>query len=125
MFHGDANITIDAMAQALRALDWTTLEVVGPTHLIVRDDGWPIDVYLEEDEYVWQEADEIAHEFAAGRPDQQYIAACDRRITIAYDPDPEMMVFNTWLIATETMQELTNGRVFDPNEGTFWDYSPK
>ena len=72
---------------------------------------------------VLDESKDIAEKFAAGRADRDVIAACDRRFEVSADADEDMNYFNNWLIATERLQELVDGIVFCPDDGTFLNNS--
>ena len=97
------------------------VQMVEPHHLIVWDGNWPIHVWYEDKPHIRDEAQEVAELFATGHPDQEWIAACDRRFVVTYEPEVEMKYFNTWLLVTERLARLVGGITFDPEAMEFVD----
>lgn len=91
--------------------------VVEGQNLILRRDHWSLKVYWEVNERIKDESEDIAEKFASERPDKHVIAACNRRITTAGDPDPNMDYFNEFVYVLEVFEQLANVYMFDPDNG--------
>ena len=86
---------------------------------VLRWNDWSFRLHFENQPHVIEDSREIAERFASNRADQERIAACDRRITTAADPDPDMSHFNHYIYVMETLESIKGIYVFDPNDGKF------
>ncbi len=92
---------------------------VEAAHIIVRFGKWSLRVHLEDAAHVIDESREIAALYAGGRPDQDVIAQCGRRITIDTDDDIEMVHFNDYVLVCEAIEEAGPVALFDPQAEGF------
>jgi|SRR5947207_8870631 len=118
LYHHDDAVPVSDMVATLAQLTGVRVEQMSGSHVIVREDNWPIDVYLSEAPHVFDESRELAQRFAT-RPESARIATCDRRIEVSYEPDPQMRYFNTWLLVTEKLSQLVHGIVYDLKSASF------
>jgi len=125
LYHHEDDVPASTMAAALSQIQNVRVQqgrhtsVRGIDSVIVWKDDWPVRVTLDAADYVVQESQDIARRHAASRPDRDSIATCDRRIEVSYEPEPQMLVFNTWLFVIEVLRPLVHGIVYDPEEDTF------
>lgn len=120
LYHRTDDVPTDDLVAALARIPAVRVERASPTRITVWEDEWPIRVYIAQEDFVAEESREIAaFEDVAARPDRDAIASCDCRIEVSYEPDPDMLYFNTWLLATERLYPLVHGIVYDPEDGTF------
>jgi hypothetical protein len=113
LFHSDQRVTMPQVAEALGSLPGVEVAIIGPSKIVVREDGWPFTVYYATVPHVLAESHEMAQSHAAGRPDEEFIATCDRRFEVSWIPDPQMKHFNTWLFVTHKVEALVNGVTLD------------
>jgi hypothetical protein len=120
LFHSSNDVTPERVVQALEASS-ARVNRESNDFFRVTDNIWGVEarVYYSDADYVQQESQEIADEFAADRPDREFIAACDRRFEVIAEHNDDMLYFNNWLITTERLQGIVRGVVFDPVSGTF------
>ena len=67
--------------------------------------------------YVLEESQEIATRFGKNRPDKDMIAKCNRRITTASNPDPNMDYFNDYVLVLQVFEKIPNSYIFDNQAG--------
>jgi hypothetical protein len=119
LVHGEQRPNLEAIARKLQEDLDVEVRFMTSSHLLVLDGDRPIDVHYQDAPFELEEAQEIAEMYAVERPEKQDIATCNGGFEVVYTPDPEMMVFNTWLRTTEIIAEFTDGKIFGPAGGTF------
>jgi len=119
LFRSENDKTLDQVKEAIERDPQVGVSVVAENQLIVNDGNIAINVWLDAAAYVPVESGEIAEEFAAGRPDRNEIAACDRRFVLVCDPYPDETDFNTLFLLEGNLESLVGGKTFDPNSTQF------
>jgi len=79
--------------------------------LMIRSEGCTLHVSLEHGDDVAIESDEIATRYALP------CKGSNRRLSIWADDDPDMDLFNHWLILVEGLKKTGNFVLFDPEGG--------
>lgn len=82
---------------------------------------WSMRVYWEDEPHVLEEALEIAQDHAheLNESELKEIAMCDKRISTAGDPDPNMDFFNDYVHVLEVFETFSDVFVLDPQAGQF------
>lgn len=83
-----------------------------------------IRIHYEGDEYVLQESDEIACQFAKRRSDREKIGRCNRRFTIYFEPEEGKEFMTSLILIDDTLEKLVGGVTFDPSLGEFLTAQP-
>lgn len=83
-------------------------------HIVLNWDNWYLRIYLETNEDVAIQAQDVATRLAADRPDRQAIANCIRRVRIVATDEPEPDHITEHIIATEFLQQLPGSVMYDP-----------
>lgn len=122
LFHSDRGATIERVANTLESMPGVEVEITSRFKVVVQGD-WTFTVYYAEAPHVLAESREIAEEYAVGRPDEDFIATCDRRFEVGWVPDPNMKYFNDWLLITHKVAALVDGVTLDAG-GTLDDPKP-
>ena len=81
--------------------------------------GFSIELGRSDLPHVLEESQEIAQEFASGKPQQNRIAQCRERIELAGDDDPAMDHFNDYCSVVEAIESLGIVYTFDQGTGEF------
>lgn len=87
--------------------------IIEPNKIILKRSDWTLTVHWQDQSYVAEESMEIAKRFARGRPDADLIASCNRMISTAGDPDPDMKHFNDNIRVLEVFDTLSDVFKFD------------
>ena len=80
---------------------------------------WSIRAGISTEPEVAEECQELAETVGCGRPDQEAIRGCRRRIEVSADDDPNMDHFNDYCFIMELLEGIPGCLVFDPHEGKF------
>jgi hypothetical protein len=83
----------------------------------IRVGVWELRVSWQADLDVVVESKEIAQFATKGRSDKAIVESCNRRVTTAADPDPDMNYFNDYVYVLEILQALPDVYVFDNYSG--------
>ena len=120
----DSLITGDAIENALAAV-YSQSKGAGA---VVKRNGssfkvaWPeffLELGLSTAPHVLEESQEIALEFAKGRPEQDKIGRCHTRVELAGADDPGMDYFNDYCYVVEAIEKLGTVYTFDQGSCEF------
>jgi hypothetical protein len=81
--------------------------------------GWNLYVGYSNEDHVLIESQEIASEFANGKPEQDLISKCRARFEMSADADPDMEYFNDSCFVLQEIESFKEVFVFDTNESSF------
>ena len=82
-------------------------------------EGWNARVHLNSDDYVIEESEEMANNFAAHLVEKEEIARSPRRFEVACDEDPEMSFFNDYLSIIQELGAFEGAYVWEQAQQEF------
>lgn len=91
-----------------------TVEAVG-AKVVVTFDDWPFTIYINEQQHVQVEAQEI-YEIYSHKTDAAWIASCKARLETSGFYDPEMRFFNEVMLILGWLEEEFKVVIFDHGE---------
>ncbi len=120
----DATITSDAIEAALekiypRTSDASPVVTRSGSTFKVTWPGFFLELHRSELPHVLEESEEIAQQFASGRPEQDRISRCDSRVEIAGGDDPGMDYFNDYCVVVGEIEGLGTVYTFDQGSAEF------
>lgn len=93
--------------------------------ITVKRDNWLLRVHWEDNPEFVAEANEYFKMCAVKHQDRDIISSCNRHISTAGDPDPQMDYFNDYIFVLEVLDKLENVFKFDPYDGRFLEHFEK
>ena len=69
--------------------------------------------------HVFTESQQIVAIYGKNRADSAVIAACDRRITLTSDDDPDLSRYSDYIFVLETLEKIDGVILFDPHAEVF------
>jgi hypothetical protein len=82
-------------------------------------EGWNARVHLNADDYVVEESEEMANNFAAHLPEKEEIARSPRRFEVACDEDEEMSFFNDYLSIIQELGDFEGAKIWEQAQQEF------
>lgn len=122
---GDSDFTVARAAQkwlSLQGVSGLRVEVASEQEALATFGEWELGLMVDEGGYVPTEAQAIADE-CPGYHNAAAVARCQRMLTItSYDPDPDMIHFNDYILAVEALVNGFRGvYVRDTASGDWFD----
>jgi hypothetical protein len=82
-------------------------------------EGWSARIHLNSDDYVIEESEEMANNFAAHLPEKEEIAASPRRFEVSCDEDSEMSFFNDYLGIIQELGGFQGAKIWEQAQQEF------
>lgn len=109
-----SDFSLDGLERAFRK-HLEGLQVVrSGTRFRISVDRWEMALTMWSGAEVLEESGEIARRYAAGRPDRDEIASCERRLEIQGGADPRKAHCNDYIVVVECLEAFRGVKVFDP-----------
>jgi hypothetical protein len=110
-----SDFSLDGLERAFR-IHLEGLQVMrGGTRFRISVDRWEMTLTMYSGAEVLEESGEIARRYAAGRPDRDVIASCERRLEIQGGTDPHKNHCNDYIVVLECLEAFAGVKVFDPH----------
>lgn len=82
-------------------------------------EGWNARIHLNADDYVIEESEEMANNFASHLPEKEEIATSQRRFEVACDEDAEMSFFNDYLAIIQELGGFEGAKIWEQAQQEF------